>query len=206
MTQIPVERRSPVRQGGYDRVRVTTTEEERNFIPLTEDDLIISYSLAYKIRPDKVVEAFYKNFRLSISLYTNTVESRLFTHSIEQYDRRDGPDGKAVYVKWFRVSVFHKNDIDIEEVKNNLDRALIFSRIFKTRGNREQKNMTQERTTNLFGRVFANITEVRNLLFDRDTYGHSLADVILKMSRVVKKDFLISRPSVKRHEYLNQDE
>lgn len=47
MMQEIVERRFPVRQGDYDRVRAPIGERERGFIPLTEDDLIICYSFSY---------------------------------------------------------------------------------------------------------------------------------------------------------------
>lgn len=101
--------------------------------------------------PDDIVETTYKNLRLVIYLFREIINSKIFTHSIEQYAKRDD----NVNVRWYKVSVFFRERIDIDEVKSNIDKALIFSRIFKTKGTRLQKTMTQERTTNLFGRVFA---------------------------------------------------
>lgn len=182
MTQSMVERRSPVRQGGYDRARVTTIGEGRDFIPLTEDDLIISYSLNYKVEPNEKVETSYRNCKLVISLYKNVINSRVFTHSIEQYLKTSDERGNNAVEKWYKVSVFCKDKIDIEEVRGNIEKALIFSRVFKVKGSKAQKTMTQERTTNLFGRVFASIGDVRTLMFDSDKYGYSLVDVVLKMA------------------------
>jgi len=41
-----IELRSPVRQGGGDRAQGQVGEAPRQFAPLTENDLIVSYSLS----------------------------------------------------------------------------------------------------------------------------------------------------------------
>lgn len=56
--------------------------------------------------------------------------------------------------------------------------------MFKTRGSKAQQAMTQGRTTNVFGWVFSSINEVQSLMFDKDEYGYSLVDVVLKMAEL----------------------
>lgn len=55
-----------------------------------------------------------------ISLYKEVVNSKIFTHSIEQYTKREDDNGNSSVEKWFKVSVFCKEDIDIAEVKENI--------------------------------------------------------------------------------------
>lgn len=72
--------------------------------------------------------------------------------------------------------------IDIEKIKQNIDKALIFSRIFKTKDSKYQKTLTKERTTNLFGRTFDSLSALREMMIDRNKYGYNLLEVVLRFS------------------------
>ncbi|CAI6358372.1 unnamed protein product [Macrosiphum euphorbiae] len=150
-----VELRSPVEQGGGDRAQGQAREVPCHFVPLTEDDLIVSYSLSYRHDPDVIFETIYKGKNLIINKYNEISNNRIYTHSIEQRGKRDNNE----FESWYKVSLFGTEGIDIDKVKNNMDRALIFSRIFRTQGSRAHKDMTRQRTTNLFGRRLSRILQ-----------------------------------------------
>ncbi|KAF5195370.1 hypothetical protein FRX31_015043 [Thalictrum thalictroides] len=145
------------------------------FIPLTEEEIIISYSLSYSGTPDSRMIGVFRGLALEVNIFNKSRAGKIYTHSIEQYTRNGD-----FMTKSFRVSVFSANPIDIEEVKENIQNALMFSRCFKTKGSADAMNMTKQRTANMFGRAFARVSDLRALLIDRNEYGYNLLEICIR--------------------------
>jgi len=107
MMQGIIEHRSPVRQGGGDRTQGQVQDVPWQFTPLTEDDLIASYSLSYRHEPDNIITMRFKDKRLVISHFKEYSSNKIYNHSIEQYTKNDNDE----YESWYKVSVFTRKKI-----------------------------------------------------------------------------------------------
>ncbi|VVC42607.1 Hypothetical protein CINCED_3A013389 [Cinara cedri] len=94
--QIAIEHRSPVRQGSDMGLALDDLGYERKFTPYTEDEIIISYSLSYQAAPDRIIETMYRGRRVVINQYATRMRCKVYTHSIEQYTRREEMSSKLV--------------------------------------------------------------------------------------------------------------
>jgi len=102
MMQHAIDLRSPVRQDGDDRTQGHAVEAPSQFTPLTEDDLIVSYSLSYRHAPDNVIETTFKNKKVIISYYNEISRNKIYTHSIEQHTKTNNNE----FESWYKISVF----------------------------------------------------------------------------------------------------
>jgi hypothetical protein len=170
---------SPAGQGAGARLHANSSETSFRYIPLTEEEILITYSLSYSGTPDLTITDTFRGLILKIDVFNKVRSGKVYTHSIEQYHKEND-----ITVKSFRVSVFSKEAVDIDDVKNNIQNALMFSRCFKTKGSAEARNMTKERTANMFGRTFERVSDLRALLIDRDMYGYNLLEVCIKAAFV----------------------
>lgn len=110
----------PVGQGTDDRVQGRNRGIGAIFTPITEDDLIMTYSFTYQVEPDLIITDESRGKELEISWYKERINCKIYTYSIEQYTVKNGKEVSA----WYKVSVFSFDEVDVEKVKSEMTQAL----------------------------------------------------------------------------------